>query len=293
VAVYAIGDVQGCYTELKQLLEKISFNSDNDQLWFTGDLVNRGPDSLATLRLIRSFGESAITVLGNHDLHLLAIACSDRKPNRKDTLTQILEAPDRLELMRWLRNLPLIHTDDSLGFTMVHAGLHPDWSVSQAQALAREVETVLRSDDHKTYYKHMYGDKPHNWSDKLRSWPRLRFITNIFTRLRYCTDAGEPGLNVKGAPGTQPANMHPWFEIRHRASREQRIVFGHWSTLPVSRKHTVYNVYPLDTGCLLGGKLTALRIDSVPFETTRIDCPQTSQPGKKSPVETRHIKKGR
>ena len=283
MAVYAIGDVQGCYSELKQLLEQISFNKESDRLWFTGDLVNRGPGSLETLRLVRSFGESAITVLGNHDLHLLAIAFSDRKPGRKDTLDPILEAPDRDELMDWLRNLPLMHTDESLGFTMVHAGLHPDWSLSQAQTLAREVETMLRSDDHNTYYKHMYGDNPHNWSDKLSGWPRLRFITNIFTRLRYCTDNGEPGLNVKGAPGTQPAKMHPWFEIKHRASREQRILFGHWSTLPVSRKHAAYNVFPLDTGCLWGGALTALRIDAVPIETIRINCPRTRQPSKKRP----------
>jgi bis(5'-nucleosyl)-tetraphosphatase (symmetrical) len=288
VAVYAIGDVQGCYSELKQLLEKIQFNPDGDRLWFTGDLVNRGPDSLETLRLVRSFGESAITVLGNHDLHLLAIAYTNRKPGRKDTLKPILKAPDRDELMNWLRHLPLMHTDDSLGFTLVHAGLHPDWSIGKAHALAHEVETVLRSDDHSAYYAHMYGDKPHNWSDDLSGWPRLRFITNIFTRLRYCSDTGEPELNAKGAPGTQPPRIHPWFEIRHRASREQRILFGHWSTLPVSSKHAVYNVYPLDTGCLWGGRLTALRIDAVPFETVRIDCPQTRQPGQKAPV-----KKGR
>ena len=292
MAVYAIGDVQGCYSELKQLLEQISFNKESDRLWFTGDLVNRGPGSLETLRLVRSFGESAITVLGNHDLHLLAIAFSDRKPGRKDTLNPILEAPDRDELMDWLRNLPLMHTDESLGFTMVHAGLHPDWSLSQAQTLAREVETMLRSDDHNTYYKHMYGDNPHNWSDKLSGWPRLRFITNIFTRLRFCTDNGEPGLNVKGAPGTQPAKMHPWFEIKHRASREQRILFGHWSTLPVSRKHAAYNVFPLDTGCLWGGALTALRIDAVPIETIRINCPRTRQPSNND-RKKRPIKKGR
>jgi len=279
VAVYAIGDVQGCYNELKQLLETIRYNSDEDRLWFTGDLVNRGPDSLDTLRLVRSFGDSAITVLGNHDLHLLAIAFSDRKPGRKDTLKQVLEAPDRDELLDWLRSLPLMHTDQDLGFSLVHAGLHPDWSISKAQSLAREVEAVLRSNDHTAYYKHMYGDKPRNWSDKLSGWPRLRFITNTFTRLRYCTETGIPGLDVKGPPGTQPPNMHPWFELRHRASREQRILFGHWSTLPVSSNHAACNVYPLDTGCLWGGKLTALRIDAVPLETTRISCPETRHPG--------------
>lgn len=289
MAVYAIGDVQGCYTELQQLLEKIRYNRDSDRLWFTGDLVNRGPDSLRTLRLVRSFGESAITVLGNHDLHLLAIAFADREPGRKDTLRQILEAPDRDELMDWLRSRPLLHTDDSLGFTLVHAGLHPDWTISQAHSLAREVETMLRSDGHTAYYKHMYGDKPRNWSDRLSGWPRLRFITNIFTRLRYCTDTGAPALNAKGAPGTQAPNMHPWFEIKRRASRDQRVLFGHWSTLPVSSKHAAYNVYPLDTGCLWGGELSALRIDAVPFEMTRISCPETCHPGKKTTGKKRQV----
>lgn len=272
LATYAIGDIQGCYDELQQLLGKINFNQDKDKLWFTGDLVNRGPKSLETLRFIYSLGENAIVVLGNHDLHLLATAFEHEKPGRKDTLEDILNAPDREQLMEWLRRKPLMHVEEETGLVMIHAGLHPDWSIEKAQLLAREVENVLQSDEHIQFYKHMYGDKPSNWSDDLTSWPRLRFITNIFTRLRYCTPAGKIALGSKREPGTQPAGFHPWFSIEHRSSRATPILFGHWSTLILSKNIDYPNVYPLDTGCLWGGHLTALRIDTTPYQAYKVDC---------------------
>ena len=278
MATYAIGDIQGCYNELKQLLDKINFNADKDKLWFTGDLVNRGPKSLETLRLIHSMGENAIVVLGNHDLHLLATVFDHERPGKKDTFHDILKAPDRDQLMQWFRALPLMHTDNDTGLSMVHAGLHPNWSIEKAQSLAREVEDVLQNDDHIQFYKHMYGDKPSMWSDDLSGWPRFRYITNIFTRLRYCTPEGKIALGCKREPGTQPAGFHPWFSLEHRASRNDPIIFGHWSTLVLSKNIDYPNVYPLDTGCLWGGQLTALRIDSDPYETYQLNCQKTARP---------------
>lgn len=278
MAIYAIGDVQGCYDELKQLLDKINFKQDRDRLWFTGDLVNRGPKSLKTLRMIHAMGENAVVVLGNHDLHLLATAHDHFKPGKKDTLDDILTAPDRDKLYEWLRFRPLMHVDDDLGLVMVHAGLHPDWTIDQAQSLAHEVESVLRSDKHIAYYRHMYGDKPRKWSNKLKGWSRLRFITNVFTRLRYCDASGAISLSTKGAPGTQPKGLHPWFEIEHRRSQNDQIIFGHWSTLALVNEQPYINVYPLDTGCLWGGLLTAMQIDTIPFTKTTLDCPQSQKP---------------
>ena len=278
MAIYAIGDIQGCYDELIQLLGKINYKDDKDQLWFTGDLVNRGPKSLQTLRMIRAMGANATVVLGNHDLHLLATAYNDLKPGRKDTLDDILGAPDRAELLEWLRFRPLIHADNTLDLTMVHAGLHPDWSIEKARSLAQEVESVLRSDKHISFYKHMYGDKPRTWSDGLSNWARLRFITNIFTRMRYCDKAGKMSMNTKGAPGTQPKGLHPWFDIKTRRSIHDRIIFGHWSTLALLNSYPYKNVYPLDTGCLWGGRLTAMRIDKKPFTRISIDCPESQKP---------------
>ena len=278
MAIYAIGDIQGCYDELVQLLEKIKFRADRDRLWFTGDLVNRGPKSLQTMRMIRAMGDNASVVLGNHDLHLLATAYDHLKPGKKDTLDDILDAPDREELLTWLRSRQLIHIDNELGMVMVHAGLHPDWTINDAQSLAHEVESILRSDKHISFYKHMYGDKPRKWGDDLKSWPRLRFITNIFTRLRYCDNAGRTSLQTTGAPGTQPKGLHPWFEIKNRRSKDSQIIFGHWSTLALLNDYPYTNVHPLDTGCLWGGKLTAMRIDEQPFTRISIGCPQSQKP---------------
>jgi len=278
MATYAIGDIQGCFDELQTLLEKIQFNSDKDKLWFTGDLVNRGPKSLETLRFIYSLNDNAIAVLGNHDLHLLATAFDHERPGKKDTFQDILNAPDRDQLMQWLRCLPLMHQDEDSGLVMVHAGLHPDWSIKKAQTLATEVEDFLQGDDHIEFYKHMYGDKPSMWSDELSSWSRLRYITNIFTRLRYCTPQGKIALGSKREPGTQPAGYHPWFSIEHRASLSNTIIFGHWSTLVLNKNVEYPNVYPLDTGCLWGGELTALRIDTTPYETHQLSCKKSSTP---------------
>ncbi len=278
MAVYAIGDIQGCYDQLIQLLEKIDYSAQSDRLWFTGDLVNRGPMSLQTLRLIKAMGENATVVLGNHDLHLLATAYDHLSPGKKDTLNEILAAPDKEELLTWLRSRPLIHVDDELDLVMVHAGLHPHWSIGTAQALAREVESVLRGADHVNFYRHMYGDKPRNWSNSSRGWARLRFITNIFTRLRYCDDEGKVRLGHKGPPGTQPKGLHPWFEIASRRSRDARVVFGHWSTLALLKEYKYPNVYPLDSGCLWGGRFTALRIDRQPFVHISVDCPESQKP---------------
>jgi bis(5'-nucleosyl)-tetraphosphatase (symmetrical) len=278
MAVYAIGDVQGCYDELVQLLDTIEFDASNDKLWFTGDLVNRGPKSLETLRALYAMSTSIITVLGNHDLHLLATACHHCKPGKKDTLDEILDAPDRDELIDWLRSQPLIHVDDELDLVMVHAGLHPAWSIDQARLFAHEVESVLRSDEHVDFYKHMYGDKPRTWSDTLDGWRRLRFITNIFTRLRYCDQDGKPDMNSKGAPGTQTEGLRPWFEVAGRRSQNDHIIFGHWSTLALLQDYPYHNVYPLDTGCLWGGQLTAMRIDRKPYQRFSITCPESQKP---------------
>ncbi len=278
MAIYAIGDVQGCYDELLQLLDKINYREDRDRLWFTGDLVNRGPKSLQTLRLISAMGANAVTVLGNHDLHLLATAYDHQKPGKKDTIDDILTAADREPLLNWLRSRPLLHFDNDLDLVMVHAGIHPDWSVTKAQSLAHEVESVLQSDKHFVFYRHMYGDKPRKWSDSLKGWPRLRYITNIFTRLRYCDESGAASMSAKGAPGTQPQGLHPWFEIETRRSRNDAIIFGHWSTLAMVKDYPYNNVYPLDTGCLWGGHLTAMRIDEKPYIKTSIACPEAQKP---------------
>lgn len=274
VAVYAIGDVQGCLHELQQLLTQLNFDPTRDQLWFAGDLVNRGPQSLQTLRFIRELGTAAISVLGNHDLHLLAAAHDPSKIKAKDTLNAILDAPDREPLLTWLRQRPLLHHDSQLGYTMVHAGLAPQWDLAQAQSCAQEVETVLRSERWGQYLDQMYGDQPDYWSTTLQGWDRLRFITNCFTRLRYCDAEGHLALSYKGAPGSQPKGLYPWFELRQRHSRALKILFGHWSTLG---PRTDPGIYPLDTGCLWGGQLTALRLDGPP-QWYRHPCPGVRVP---------------
>jgi len=229
MAVYAIGDVQGCFDELQSLLELIDFKPDLDQLWFAGDLVNRGPKSLETLRFIRSL--NAVSVLGNHDLHLLACAYIPARRKRKDTLTHILDAPDAAQLLEWLRHQPLLHYDRTLGYTLVHAGLPPQWDLETARACSAEVEQVLRGDSYAEFLNAMYGNKPNVWTPALTGWDRLRFITNCFTRLRYCDSNGRLALEEKGPPDSQPDHLKPWFEWKSRKSRDMNILFGHWSTL--------------------------------------------------------------
>ena len=257
MAVYAIGDIQGCYDELMSLLELIRFDPAKDQLWFTGDLVNRGPASLQVLRVVRELGDSTVTVLGNHDLHLLAVAAGSAPFHKSDTLDEILAAPDREELLTWLRQQPLMHHDAALNYTLVHAGLPPQWDLATAQSKAKEVEVVLRGDDYEEFFRHMYGNQPDVWRDDLVGWDRLRFITNSFTRLRYCDTLGRFDFKSKGEPGTQPEGYMPWFEVPGRRSKDLRIVFGHWSTLGLQRGK---NIVSLDTGCLWGEQLTAMRL---------------------------------
>lgn len=275
MATYAIGDLQGCLTELKQLLKKIRFNPGSDQLWFAGDLINRGPESLETLRYVRDLGASALSVLGNHDLHLLAVAHGFGKPKPRDTLDPILDARDRDDLLGWLRRCPLLHHDNELGFTLVHAGLPPQWDLQTASQCAREVETVLAGAEFKTFFNNMYGNEPDTWSAALSGIERLRFSINAFTRLRYCDAGGRMDFNEKSPPGSQPADLIPWFDVPRRRSKKLQILFGHWSTLSLaSMDYSARNIYPLDTGCVWGGALTALRLEdqtwfSVPSQQKR------------------------
>ena len=263
MATYAIGDVQGCYGELQSLLAKIGFSPARDVLWFVGDLVNRGPASLAVLRFVKALGERAITVLGNHDLHLLACRfVSIRRAKPLDTLREILAAPDCDELLTWLRAQPLIHRDATLRFTLVHAGVPANWSIADAQARAAEVETALRGKHFKDYLRAMYGDGPDTLGADLAPEKRWRFITNCLTRLRYCTLDGRLDLREKGPLGTQAPGLIPWFMLPTRAARGERILFGHWSTLRLDSEQVArYQVYPLDTGAVWGGALTALRLE--------------------------------
>lgn len=259
MAIYAIGDVQGCFDALQQLLSELEFDPHRDQLWFTGDLVNRGPQSLDVLRFVAGLGERAVTVLGNHDLHLLAVASGCASPKPRDTLESVLTAPDCDALIEWLRRRPLLHVDAVRGLALVHAGLVPQWDIDEARALAAEVEAVLSSPRAAVLYTHMYGNAPDRWDDALRDYDRLRFIVNVCTRLRYCAPDGRINLTHKGAPGSQPTPWVPWFRTPARRSHGTRIVFGHWSTLGV---HNADGVLGLDSGCVWGGRLTAMRIDA-------------------------------
>lgn len=256
--IYAIGDVQGCFEQLQQLLEKIKFNSASDILWFTGDLVNRGPQSLETLRFVKSLGDKQITVLGNHDLHLLAVACGAKEKNAQDTLEAILAAPDREELIQWLSRRPLFFYDEHNEYALVHAGLAPSWSLQQAKSLAQEVESALQSDA-QYLLKNMYGDQPDRWSDSLTGIERLRCIINYFTRLRYCYEDGRINLSYKGTIVDRPAGLIPWFMLPARVSKNNKIIFGHWASL--GGEIDISNIYPLDTGCVWNNFLTAMRLE--------------------------------
>ncbi len=276
MATYAVGDVQGCYDELRAALDQVAFDPVEDRLWFVGDLVNRGPKSLEVLRFVRGLGENAISVLGNHDLHLLALAAGRKLPGEKDTFGEVMAAPDHDELIDWLRHRPLMHYDPILEFALLHAGLPPQWTTTQALLRAREVEQVLRSDDHVAFFAEMYGNKPKRWSDDLQGMDRLRFITNCFTRLRFVAPDGRLLLKEKGPPGSvrEPGAL-PWFDHPQRASRGTRIVFGHWSTLGYAARN---NVWAIDTGCLWGGALTLLRLDAPEPEPHHLDCPGAQDP---------------
>jgi bis(5'-nucleosyl)-tetraphosphatase (symmetrical) len=256
MATYAIGDVQGCFQALRALLEQIAFNPKRDRLWFVGDLVNRGPDSLATLRFVKGLGNSAVCVLGNHDLHLVAVAEGHAVLRRDDTLDETLSAPDCAELVAWLRQRPLMHAEG--GCAMVHAGLLPSWTITQAQELAREVESALRAPNYTSVLSRMYGNEPDRWSNRLTGYARLRVIVNAMTRMRVCTREGVMQLRYKGDTTVLPADILPWFAVPGRASSTTPVIFGHWSALGLVLEP---NVIGLDTGCLWGRKLSAFRLE--------------------------------
>ncbi|MBS0373184.1 MAG: symmetrical bis(5'-nucleosyl)-tetraphosphatase [Proteobacteria bacterium] len=258
MAVYAVGDLQGCAEELETLLERLSFDPARDRLWLTGDLVNRGPGSLQALRRVRALGDAAVTVLGNHDVHLLAVAADVHRQRRSDTLEEILAAPDREELLGWLAGLPLVHEDRQLGWSMVHAGLPPEWDIATARACAAEVSAALRADA-RGFFAAMYGDEPDRWSPALTGADRLRFTVNSLTRLRIVAPDGRLLLKFKGPLEGAPAGARAWFQVPGRRSAGTRIVFGHWSALGF---HDGDGVLAIDTGCVWGGALTAVRLDA-------------------------------
>jgi bis(5'-nucleosyl)-tetraphosphatase (symmetrical) len=269
MTTWAIGDIQGCHDELRSLVAQLGFRADRDQLWFTGDLVNRGPRSLETLRYVRSLGDNAITVLGNHDLHLLAVAfATKRKIKSADTIEDVLDAPDRDALLEWLLSRPLAYLDTARRTLLVHAGLVPQWSAESALSLAREVEAALKQDP-RALFDEMYGDQPDQWSDSLKGVDRLRFAINALTRLRVCTRDGRVDLKMKGGRKDIRAPFKPWFEWDHRESRAARVIFGHWSALGLVRSHGVVG---LDTGCVWGGSLTALDVDAVDAKPVSTPC---------------------
>ena len=271
MALYAIGDVQGCRRCLERLLARIEYRPEHDRLWFVGDLVNRGPDSLGTLRLVRDL--DAELVLGNHDLHLLAVAAGARPLTPSDTFMDVLESADRAELHGWLARRPLLVRDDRAGWAMVHAGLPPAWDIDTAAALAREVEGRLAENAaSRGFMNAMYGDRPRRWDPGLQGMDRVRFVINATTRLRFCDARGELALDYSGPPGSQPARFRPWFELWPH--RSHRIVFGHWSLLGAGDHG---NAVSIDSGCVYGQRLTAARLDSGPPAFYSVDCSGSAQ----------------
>ena len=276
MAIWAIGDLQGCYGPTRRLLEKIRFDPARDRLWFCGDLVNRGGESIQTLRLVHSLREQSVTVLGNHDLSLLAIAERSEPEQRKvnPDLQGVLFADDRDLLLDWLRVQPLLHVDRSLGWMMVHAGLAPKWTSQIAEKHAREVERRLAGDGARKLLRNMYGDRPH-WSPGLSGPDRDRAIINVFTRMRYCSPRGRIAFEEKGAPGTQAPGLYPWFAVPGRAERDLKIVCGHWSTLGL---FVGMGVHAIDTGAVWGGQLTALQLDTDELRLVQVPGREMARP---------------
>jgi bis(5'-nucleosyl)-tetraphosphatase (symmetrical) len=266
MATYAIGDVQGCYDELQALLKEISF-AKADRLWFVGDLANRGPKSLDVLRFVRSLGARAVTVLGNHDLHLVAQHEGFERTRADDTFGDVLAAPDRAELVAWLRRRPLMHVEGDRA--LVHAGLLPQWSIGKALQLAREVEARLGASDYRDFLAHMYGSMPDRWSDQLAGWDRLRVIVNAMTRMRFCTLDGRMEFRAKGKQA--PEGYRPWYETRPR--EPGFIVCGHWSALGLKLTPPAAL---LDSGCVWGGALSALRLDDRSVVQVKCPCYQSA-----------------
>lgn len=272
---FLIGDVQGCCDALERLLVEIGFSPSRDHLWLLGDLVNRGPQSLKTLQRLKALGSAADCLLGNHDLHLLAVAEGAQRLKRQDTLGEILDAPDREELLGWLRAQRLAAYDD--GWLLVHAGVVPQWDRTTTLALATEVEAELRARSRADFLRVMYGDTPKQWSDKLEGTERLRFIVNALTRMRFCDERGRLDFETKdGADGAPPGYM-PWFEVPGRMTAGAPIAFGHWSTLGLIDTPELLS---LDTGCVWGGALSAVRVDGGRRELHQVRCPQARSPGR-------------
>ena len=278
MSLYLIGDLQGCNEPFQRLLQKIDFSPSRDTLYLLGDLVNRGPDSLGVLRSLLALGDAAQCLLGNHDLHLLALWQGVRKPGRRDTLQNLLQANDSEALLDWLRHRAMaVHKH---GWLMVHAGVLPQWNVGQTLALAGEVEKMLRGPDLQDFLRAMYGDAPDRWQDSLEGADRLRVIVNALTRLRFCTREGTMEFTSSDGANAAPSGYMPWFEVPGRATLEQPIAFGHWSTLRANRSSTnglQHNTLPLDTGCVWGGELTAARLGAVAasFELLQVNCKPT------------------
>jgi len=272
---YLVGDLQGCCDPLERLLQTLDFSPSRDRLFLLGDLVNRGPDSLGVLRRLRALGGAATCLLGNHDLHLLAIAHGVRKPHRSDTLDPILQAPDRDDWLNWLRQQRLAVWD--AGWLMVHAGVLPQWDAARTVALAGEVEAMLRSPDLGEFLTQMYGNEPARWDDALTGVSRWRCAVNALTRLRFCTADGEMEFATKDGAGDAPAGFLPWFEVPGRATQGTPVAFGHWSTLGLIDRP---DLLALDTGCVWGGRLTAVRVDGGRREIVQVECPQAQKPGK-------------
>lgn len=271
-SIWMIGDIQGCCESLDQLLAHPAIAADPDaRFWFAGDLVNRGPQSLASLRRIKAMGDRAVAVLGNHDLHLLAAAAGVRRPGKSDTIDDILRAPDRPELIDWLRNRPLAHF--AHGHLLVHAGTLAKWDVDKTLALAGEVQEALRGPNWQKVLQKMYGNGPVNWKDDFKGSKRLRVIINAFTRMRLCTPSGHMEFDTKVAPGAWPAGLVPWFDVPRRATKDITVVFGHWSTLGLMIRS---DAICLDTGCVWGGQLTAMRLQD--HKLVQIACESSLDP---------------
>ena len=274
MATYAIGDIQGCFNELRELLNQIDFDQQRDKLIFAGDLVNRGPDSLSVLRFVKELGTAADTVLGNHDLHLLALSQGNDSHASGGSLKPVMQANDRDELLEWLRHRPLLIHLEEFSSTIIHAGLPPQWTLDEARIHARELENVLQGPGFNEFCQQMYGNKPDKWSEDLTGMDRLRFITNCFTRMRYCSKSGKLNFKEKGQPGTQKDKLLPWFDVKERQTGSEKIFFGHWSTLGLINRN---NAWALDTGCLWGGQLTAIRLNDL--KTYQVQCQQSHKPG--------------
>jgi len=267
MATYVIGDIQGCMGALQRLLDHIQFDQAQDRLWFVGDLVNRGPHSLDVLRFVKQLGTSAVTVLGNHDIHLLALWSHITQPGRKDTLEPILSAPDADELLHWLRFRPLLHAE--YDFVMIHAGMLPSWSIAQATALAREVEEALQRDDFQDILPAIYFRKVLAPSAHLTTEERLGFTTNVLTRLRICTHEGVPEFSFKGPPAEAPPGYFPWFQIPNRSTQHDTIIFGHWSALGIVQEQ---HLVAVDGGCVWGRELVTMRLED--RQIFRVSCSQ-------------------